>query len=696
MNWVKNKDNGILKPGDVFEKYRVEKLLGKGGMGAVYLVRHNVLDSFFALKVLFPSIASKNKQFVDRFIREARLACKIKHPNLIAVHDAGKNSENGMYYIIMDYVSGGSVRDLLKKEGRISPVQSLSIIRQIASALETAQKHNMVHRDIKPDNIMFASDGTAKLADLGIAKSTNEQDTMLTMEASVFGTPAYMSPEQAMDSRKVDCRADIYSLGIVFYEMLSGQRPYRGDNTIEILSQVVRDENISDIRTIMPSVPDDLAELLNQMCAKNIQQRIQSPSELLKRLGKIVIQTDEEAKPDKTLLLMEPEVTMPTMVHAKKTNHGNHTDSPDVTMPTIEKHPLDVDVQPAKPSKEIFPALSNSDATMLTLIRRDSMGEAEQNLNTQLSEKSKTEAAPIISGCANTLEVTMSTMEGGLPHPDVLSNATESSGVTSSASIQTFPNVIKTNDGREASAPTKYSSSLARLDKKKILIITCACFFTTGVLIIGIFFTRLGEKPSNAPLPEQSATPPSTKTVFPPSVSKKSSGQGEPPGKRISDTSKIMSTPEESPFDPLTKDTFVLLGGATEQLKSFKKDYITKNGSGSIAFLEAENFSQYRKQLSNIIGHMPRFVLLAPAGRYAELGISRSNFDMLILNEANMLRDKGIPFAFVMENPENSTKIQELNNSIRELCNLRSFTLIDATEDGVQSLYAKISQTFKD
>ena len=324
MNWVKNDDGGMLKPGDIFEKYRVEKLLGKGGMGAVYLVRHNVLDSLFALKVLFPNVAAKNKQFVDRFIREARLACKIKHPNLISVHDAGKNSENGMYYIIMDYVSGGSVRDLLKKIGHFSPEQAVSIIRQIASALETARKHDMVHRDIKPDNIMFSSDGIAKLADLGIAKSTNEQDTMLTMEASVFGTPAYMSPEQAMDSRKVDCRADIYSLGIVFYEMLSGQRPYRGNNTIEILSQVVRDENIPDIQTLVPSIPADLAELLNQMCAKNIQKRIQSPSELLKRLEKIIPTIEGNACPGKTVPSEETEITLPTIIHTPKTD-GNKT-----------------------------------------------------------------------------------------------------------------------------------------------------------------------------------------------------------------------------------------------------------------------------------------------------------------------------------------------------------------------------------
>lgn len=622
MNWVKNDDGGMLKPGGVFEKYRVEKLLGKGGMGAVYLVRHNVLDSLFALKVLFPNVAAKNKQFVDRFIREARLACKIKHPNLISVHDAGKNSENGMYYIIMDYVSGGSVRDLLKKIGLFSPKQAVSIIRQIASALETAQKHDMVHRDIKPDNIMFSADGIAKLADLGIAKSTNEQDTMLTMEASVFGTPAYMSPEQAMDSRKVDCRADIYSLGIVFYEMLSGQRPYRGNNTIEILSQVVRDEDIPDIRTLVPSIPADLAELLNQMCAKNIQKRIQSPSELLKRLEKIIPTIEGNACPDKTVPSEEAEITLPTIIHTPKTN-GNKTltetaNSPDVTMPTMEVGPL--------PS-------------------------------------------------------------GGLP------DAPEPSATTDSTPIQTSPDVFEIRNGGETSVPAKHPFPLLHLDKKKNLVIICICFSTAAVLCGGIFFALIGEKPLSAPSPKQSAKLPLTTT------SQLSAEQNTPlksrPEKIDSTAAPIVSTPETSPFDPLKKNSLVLLGGATEQLKSFKEEYIKRNGAANIAFLEAANFSQYRKQLSKIIEHSPRFVILAPAGRYAELGISRSNFDLLILDEANMLRDKGIPFAFIVETPENSAKIQEFNNSIRALCNLRSFTLIEAAEDSPQSLYAKISQIFK-
>ena len=622
MNWVKNDDGGMLKPGDIFEKYRVEKLLGKGGMGAVYLVRHNVLDSLFALKVLFPNVAAKNKQFVDRFIREARLACKIKHPNLISVHDAGKNSENGMYYIIMDYVSGGSVRDLLKKIGHFSPEQAVSIIRQIASALETARKHDMVHRDIKPDNIMFTSDGTAKLADLGIAKSTNEQDTMLTMEASVFGTPAYMSPEQAMDSRKVDCRADIYSLGIVFYEMLSGQRPYRGSNTIEILSQVVRDEDIPDIQTLVPSIPADLAELLNQMCAKNIQKRIQSPSELLRRLEKIIPTIEKNACPDKTVPSEETEITLPTIIHTPKTN-GNKT----------------------------------------------------------------------LTGTADSPEVTMPTMEAGPLPSDGLSDAPEPSTTTGSTPIQTSPNVFEIRNGGETSVPEKHSFSLRHLDKKKNPVIICFCFFAAAVLSGGIFFALVEEKPLSAPSPKQSAKPP---LATPSQLSaERNSPLKNCPEKIDSAAAPIVSDPETSPFDPLKKNTLVLLGGATEQLKSFKEEYIKRNGAANISFLEAANFSQYRKQLSKIIGHSPRFVILAPAGRYAELGISRSNFDLLILNEANMLRDKGIPFAFIVETPENSAKIQEFNNSIRELCNLRSFTLIEAAEDSPQSLYAKISQIFK-
>ncbi len=304
---------GLLEPGAEFEKYIVERQLGRGGMGAVYLVRHRVLDSFFALKVLFPEAAERNRQFVDRFIREAKLACKIKHPNLIAVYDAGRNPDNGLYYLVMEYVPGGTVRDLLKKEHRIAPARALRIIAQTAAALQAAHRHHMVHRDIKPDNIMFAADGTVKLADLGIAKSTDEQDTMLTMAAAVFGTPAYMSPEQAKDSSRVDCRADIYSLGIVFYEMVSGCRPYRGEGTIQILSRIVTAENIPDVRTVCPEIPAVLAEAIAAMTEKDLARRIQTPSELLTRLNAIYLEETPPVPPT-TAPDEESELTLPTLV----------------------------------------------------------------------------------------------------------------------------------------------------------------------------------------------------------------------------------------------------------------------------------------------------------------------------------------------------------------------------------------------
>ena len=282
----------ILPIGTVFEKYTIEKLLGRGGMGAVYLARHNLLDTQFALKILFPEIAKKNPLFIERFIREAKLACKIKHHNLIAVHDAGKSSD-GVYYIVMDYVSGGTVRDLLKQQGRLNPAQALSITVQLCSALRTAHAGKMIHRDIKPENIMFSADGTVKLADLGIAKSTESKDADLTLTAAVFGTPAYMSPEQAMDSGKVDYRADIYSLGIVFYEMLAGQKPYRGESSIEILSQVVSTEAVPDIRTICPFISEELAHLLSSMIDKRLDYRIQNADELLNRLQNLSCLTIE-------------------------------------------------------------------------------------------------------------------------------------------------------------------------------------------------------------------------------------------------------------------------------------------------------------------------------------------------------------------------------------------------------------------
>ena len=226
----------LLEPGDMLGDYTVEKLLGKGGMGAVYLVRAPGGERY-AVKVMFPEIADKNPDYRTRFAREAEFAMTLRHKNLIQVYDAGEDPDTGLCYIIMDYVPGGSVKDRLREHGRIPVAEAVSITAQIAIALELAHRHGVIHRDIKPDNIMFDVDGTPKLADLGVAKFTDDEHrTTVTTTGMIIGTPAYMAPEQMMDSHHIDARADIYALGIVLYEMLTGKRPTEGSSAVELLA----------------------------------------------------------------------------------------------------------------------------------------------------------------------------------------------------------------------------------------------------------------------------------------------------------------------------------------------------------------------------------------------------------------------------------------------------------------------------
>ena len=253
-------------------------------MGIVYLVRHEALDAYFALKILNPEIAAKDPLFVTRFMREAKLCCHVRHPNLITVHDAGLDEKSGLYYLIMDYAAGGSLRDKIDAaHGPMDIAAACQVVREIASALAEAGRHEMVHRDIKPENIMFDTDGTAKLCDFGLAKAAYG-DSLKTMADAVFGTPAYISPEQAYDSAKVDCRADLYSLGIVFFEMLTGRRPFEGDTAMNIMAKVIDPKPVPDVRTFRPEIPEKIAELVRMMCEKKVDKRLSSAAEIVSRI----------------------------------------------------------------------------------------------------------------------------------------------------------------------------------------------------------------------------------------------------------------------------------------------------------------------------------------------------------------------------------------------------------------------------
>jgi serine/threonine-protein kinase len=294
---MKNGNESIFRDGESFHGYRIEKLLGRGGLGLVYLVRHEMLDILCALKVLYPDIAAENPAYIKRFLREAKIAISIRHKNLVSVHDCGFDSSKGIYYLVMDYVSGGTLRDAIALSGRLSCSEAVGIVYQVASALEAAQRYGVVHRDIKPENIMLQQDGSVKLVDLGIAKAEGIKDSLRTTTESVFGTPAYVSPEQALSSSDVDVRADIYSLGVVFFEMVSGRCPYTGKSAPAVLMQVMSDDPVPDVRDFAGDVPFSVAALIRRMCVKERNRRIGSMTALISELVKLgYVSADQNAE----------------------------------------------------------------------------------------------------------------------------------------------------------------------------------------------------------------------------------------------------------------------------------------------------------------------------------------------------------------------------------------------------------------
>lgn len=614
-----NRDE-ILKPGTVFEKYTIEKQLGRGGMGAVYLVRHNVLDSFFALKVLFPDIASRNKQFVNRFIREAKLACKIRHPNLITVHDAGRNPDNGMYYIVMDYVAGGSVRELLKRMYRLPPERALQIITQVTAALVAAYSHNMVHRDIKPDNIMFAADGTVKLADLGIAKSMDERDTMLTMAAAVFGTPAYMSPEQAKDSHRVDCRADIYSLGVVFYEMLSGQRPYRGDSTIQILSQVVAEENIPDIRRLRPEIPPELAMLIAEMTEKKLPGRIPNPIVLLERLNAIHLPSAAE-QPSEEKDGTNPELTLPTVI------------------------------RPVKKPPEKAAADSGGGAQV-----SESAGE-----NTGESRFSKTRKI------THPLPAATSPVAGGAAAP--AEGAVLSESKMPSAWKRWLPE-LRHKAGRPEPV-AKAETSRDEAGKKRILRLVIAGLMFVVILCFAVFLLQnRGEKTKTASV-----------STSPGSPVRSGGAAGEFEQKERAPAVVSASVPAEKNSDPLGRGRIVLLADDSEFAQSVRKDLTQRFGAELVSFQQAERMGGFQEKLEHIVAAAPAAVVLCLSGKYAGDRISKASFENIIRRHADRFREQGIPIVFLLAPEQGGERRQHFFNEVtRELCNLRSIPVLSAEE----------------
>lgn len=272
------------KAGDIIGKYRVVRCLGIGGMGEVYLVEHTLLNNRCALKLLKPEIARQDPEMRARLLREARLASQIQHPNLIAVLDAELDENSDSCYIVMEYVDGVSIENILV-DGPMMEQRTLEIITCVAEALREAAEHKIIHRDIKPANIMLSSTGDVKLADLGIAKveSDNKQNVTLTMDNAVLGTPNYASPEQLRSSHKVDSRADIYSLGATMYHMLTGKRPFEAESVFGVMANVL-EKDIPPAKSVNPGISASTSALIEKMMSKKRDERPANFEILLKEL----------------------------------------------------------------------------------------------------------------------------------------------------------------------------------------------------------------------------------------------------------------------------------------------------------------------------------------------------------------------------------------------------------------------------
>ncbi|HKP36579.1 MAG TPA: protein kinase [Pyrinomonadaceae bacterium] len=279
-------------------QYQIEALLGKGGMGAVYRARHILLGDRVAIKLLPPEMRS-NTEWLRRFQREGQAARRFRHPNAVTVYDL-RTSGDGTIYLVMEYVEGTTLDVELKRHGRFAPAEALAMLRPVMSVLNAAHAMGVVHRDLKPENIMIGKAGTSgepvvKLLDLGIAKLREVAgvektgSTALTMAGQMLGTPYYMSPEQWGElpddgSSEIDGRADIYSLGVVLYELVAGKRPFSGLTILELRKQHVT-ETPKPLREVVPGVSESFSRAIARSIAKDRSQRQSTAAELEAELG---------------------------------------------------------------------------------------------------------------------------------------------------------------------------------------------------------------------------------------------------------------------------------------------------------------------------------------------------------------------------------------------------------------------------
>lgn len=262
----------------IANRYEIIERVGNGGMATVYRAKDHILNRFVAVKILRDEFTTDD-EFIKRFRSEAQAVASLTHPNIVGVYDVG--NEGNLYYIVMELVQGKTLKEVIQKEGKLSWKWSINVAIQIASALETAHKNNIIHRDIKPHNIIITEDGMAKVTDFGIAKAVS--NSTITAFGTTIGSVHYFSPEHARGGF-TDAKSDLYSLGVVMYEMLTGRVPFDADTPVSIALMHMQERPIEPI-TINPNIPNSVNKIVLKAMQKDANLRYQSASEMLKDLN---------------------------------------------------------------------------------------------------------------------------------------------------------------------------------------------------------------------------------------------------------------------------------------------------------------------------------------------------------------------------------------------------------------------------
>jgi serine/threonine protein kinase len=303
-------------------KYKVLEKLGSGGMGTVFLCEHKLMRCLRAIKIL-PAAKAQDEAALSRFYREARAVAAIDHPNIVHAYDI--DQDENLHFLVMEYVDGSSLQDIIKKAGTLSVLRACHYIRQAAIGLDHAQRAGLVHRDIKPGNILVSREGGVKILDMGLARFFNDDDDILTrkFDENVLGTADYLAPEQALDSHTVDIRADIYSLGATFYYLLTGKTPF-GEGTVAQKLFWHQSRQPKPVRDARADVPAAVEAIITKMMAKDPSHRFQTPAALAEALEPFT-QTGISAPPEAEMPKLSP------AAHGKVVGDSSGGDSSEAT-----------------------------------------------------------------------------------------------------------------------------------------------------------------------------------------------------------------------------------------------------------------------------------------------------------------------------------------------------------------------------